>query len=318
MSDRPLILICYDLLAPLKARLEAGGYEVAYSWEMTPEQAGRAQAILHAGEYRLTPEFLNGLPRLGLIANVSAGYDGIDVPWCVSRGIGVTHSDGLNADDVADHAMGLLIGSWRNIVAGDRAVREDRWNNGARLTPGPGLKGRKLGIMGLGHIGVAVAVRAQAFGMVVSWWGPNPKPDQPWPRADSLLTLAQASDILVVACRADKSNQGAVSVEVIEAVGPGGLIVNVSRGSVINEDGLIAALRAGTLGRAALDVFAQEPTPPQRWADVPNVVLTPHSAGGTTNSLPLMIGQAFENLRCHFAGEPLASPVAESVAVNLT
>ena len=318
MLTRPLILICYDLLAPLRTRLEAEGYEVALSWEMTPEQAARAQAILHAGEYRLTPAFLSGLPRLGLIANVSAGYDGIDVPWCVSRGIGVTHSEGLNADDVADHAMGLLIGSWRNIVAGDRAVREDRWNNGARLTPGPGLNGRKLGIMGLGHIGVAVALRAQAFGMAVSWWGPNPKPDQPWPRADSLLALAQTSDILVVACRADKSNQGAVCTEVIEAVGPDGLIVNVSRGSVIDEDGLIAALKAGTLGRAALDVFVQEPTPPERWADVPNAVLTPHSAGGTTNSLPLMIGQAFENLRCYFAGEPLTSPVAESVVVNLT
>ncbi len=164
--------------------------------------------------------------------------------------------------------------------------------------------------MGLGHIGQAVAVRAEAFGMTVSWWGPNPKPDARWPRAASLLALAQDSDILVIACRADASNQKAVSAEVIEAVGPKGMIVNVARGSILDEDALIAALRSGKLGRAGLDVFAQEPTPPERWADVPNAVLTPHTAGGTTDSLPLMFAQTFENLRRHFAGEPLASPVA--------
>jgi lactate dehydrogenase-like 2-hydroxyacid dehydrogenase len=310
MSAKPLVLICYDLILSLRPMIEAAGYEVALSWEMTPDQAARAQAIVHAGEFHLSPEFLLSLPALKLIANVSAGYDGVDVPWCRAHGIEVTHSAGLNAEDVADQAIGLLIAGWRNIVVGDAQVRGGRWNNQARLTPGPGLKGRKLGIMGLGHIGEAVAVRAEAFGMQVAWWGPNPKPQARWPRADSLLSLAQDSDILVVACRADVSNAQAVSAEVIAAVGPKGMIVNVSRGSVIDEDALIAALKAGTLGKAGLDVFAVEPTPAERWADVPNTVLTPHTAGGTTDSLPLMIGQAFENLRRHFAGEPLLSPIA--------
>lgn len=309
MSANPLVLICYDLLLSLRPMIEAQGYETALSWEMTPEQAARAQAIVHAGEYPLTPEFLLSLPALKLIANVSAGYDGVDVPWCRAHGIEVTHSQGLNADDVADQAIGLLIAGWRNIVLGDAQVRSGRWNNQARLTPGPGLKGRKLGIMGLGHIGEAVAVRGEAFGMQVAWWGPNPKPDARWPRAESLPALAQDSDILVVACRADASNAKAVSAEVISAVGPGGMIVNVSRGSVIDEDALIAALKSGALGKAGLDVFAIEPTPPERWADVPNAVLTPHTAGGTTDSLPLMIGQTFENLRRHFTGEPLLSPI---------
>lgn len=310
MPAQPLVLICYDLLTPMKGAIEAQGYEVALSWEMTSDQAARAQAIVHAGEHLLTPDFLLALPALKLIANVSAGYDGVDVPWCRAHGIEVTHSAGLNADDVADQAIGLLIAGWRNIVVGDRQVREGRWNNQARLRPGPGLKGRKLGVMGLGYIGEAVAVRAEAFGMQVAWWGPRPKPDARWPRAASLLDLARDSDILVVASRADASNLKAVSAEVIAAVGPQGMIVNVARGSVIDEDALIAALKAGTLGRAALDVFAQEPTPPERWADVPNTVLTPHTAGGTTDSLPQMFGQAFENLRRHFAGEPPLSPVA--------
>jgi lactate dehydrogenase-like 2-hydroxyacid dehydrogenase len=153
-------------------------------------------------------------------------------------------------------------------------------------------------------------VRAEAFGMDVAWWGPNPKPQVRWPRAETLLALARDSDILVIACRADASNLRAVSADVIAAVGPQGMIVNVARGSILDEDALVAALKSGALGRAGLDVFAQEPTPAARWADVPNVVLTPHTAGGTTSSLPLMIGQTFENLRRHFAGEPLASPVA--------
>ncbi|HEX5379960.1 MAG TPA: 2-hydroxyacid dehydrogenase [Phenylobacterium sp.] len=309
MPAKPLVLICHDMIAPMRGAIEAQGYEVALSWEMSAEQAGRARAIVHAGEHHLSPEFLLSLPSLKLIANVSVGYDGVDVPWCRAHGIEVTHSEGLNAGDVADQAMGLMIASWRNIVLGDQHVRAGRWTNQSRLRPGPGLKGRRLGVMGLGHIGEAVAVRAEAFGLQVGWWGPNPKPAARWPRAQTLLELARDSDILVVACRADASNHKAVSAEVIEAVGPKGLIVNVARGSIVDEDALIAALKAGTLGRAALDVFEQEPTPAERWADVPNMVLTPHSAGGTTDSLPLMIGQTFENLRRHFAGEPLASPV---------
>ena len=144
--------------------------------------------------------------------------------------------------------------------------------------------------------------------MTVAWWGPSPKPELAWPRAESLLKLAEDSDILIVACRADASNRGLISREVIEALGPRGLLVNVSRGSVVDEDALIAALKDKRLGRAALDVFQQEPTPPARWADVPNVALSPHAAGGTLESIPRMIGQAHENLRRHFAGEPLLSP----------
>ena len=303
------LLISHPMLSPIQAGLEAQGYGVVRRWEMKDGDAQAVEAIVHAGEIYLTPDFLETLTNLKLIANVSVGYDGVDVAWCRARGIEVSHADGLNAEDVADHALGLLIGGWRNIVAGDRMIRAGVWNND-RMEVGPGMKGKKVGIMGLGHIGVAVAKRVEAFGMTVSWWGPNPKPDAVWPCAESLLALAQDSDILVVACRADVSNRQAVNAAVIEAVGPKGMIVNVSRGSVIDEDALIAALKAGRLGRAGLDVFATEPTPPERWEGVPNTVLTPHSAGGTVGSLPSMIAQTFENLRRHFAGEALLSPVA--------
>lgn len=309
VSEAPLVLLSHEMLSPMAQALESQGYRVARRWTLSQEEAVQVQAIVHAGEIALPADFLLSLPKLKLIACVSVGYDGVDVPWCRSHGIEVTHARGLNAEDVADHAVGLMIAGWRNIVAGDRMVRDGRWNNADRMGPRPGLRGKRVGIMGLGHIGEAVAKRAEAFGMTVAWWGPNPKPDAGWPRAESLVALATESDILVIACRADASNRKAVSAEVIEAVGARGMIVNVARGSIVDEDALIAALKDKRLGRAGLDVFEEEPTPADRWADVPNVVLTPHSAGGTVDSLPLMLGQTYDNLRQFFAGEPLLSPV---------
>lgn len=308
MSD-PIVLISTVLLGPLQPTLEASGFKVARAWDLSDEDRADVRVIVHAGEMVLTPEYLTSLPNLGLIAAVSVGYDGVDVAWCRAHGIEVTHAKGLNAEDVADHALGLLIGSWRNIVIGDAIVREGRWRNEDRLAARPGLGGRRAGIVGLGAIGEAMARRLEALGMRVAWWGPRAKPAA-WPRAESLLDLARDSEVLVVCSRADASNRGMISREVIEAVGPDGLIVNVARGSLIDEDALIAALKDGRLGRAALDVFWEEPTPAERWADVPNVVLTPHGAGGTADSIPRMVAQAIDNMRRFLAGEPVASPVA--------
>lgn len=309
MSDKPVVLISHQMLSPLQQALEGQGYAVARRWDMKPGEAEAVRAIVHAGEIPLPEDFLASLPRLGLIACVSVGYDGVDVPAARARGFEVTHAKGLNADDVADHALGLILGAWRNIVAGDRVVREGGWRNDDRMTNRLGLKGRKLGVVGLGAIGEAVAVRGAAFGMEIAWWGPREKPAAKWPRAASLLGLARDSDVLVIASRADASNRGLIDKAVIEAVGPRGLIVNVARGSIIDEDALIAALKDGRLGMAGLDVFEEEPTSPQRWADVPNTVLSPHSAGGTSDSIPKMVGQALENVRRFVAGEPLLSPV---------
>lgn len=301
----PVVLLSHQMLAALEGAL-SGSYEVLKKWE-APD-VSEVRAIAHAGEFRLAPEDLARMPKLGLIACVSVGYDGVPVAWCREHGIEVTHSVGLNADDVADVAVGSLIGVWRGLFEGDRRLREGRWTHADRMRPRPSLKGKKAGIVGLGHIGEAVARRVEAMGMVVSWWGPNPK-EAPWPRAESLLALARDSDVLAVCCRADASNRHLISAEVIEALGPKGCLVNVSRGSVVDEDALIAALKDGRLGMAALDVFATEPTPAERWADVPNTVLTPHMAGGTLESIPQMVGQTLENLRRFFAGEPLATPV---------
>jgi lactate dehydrogenase-like 2-hydroxyacid dehydrogenase len=145
--------------------------------------------------------------------------------------------------------------------------------------------------------------------MPVRWWGPREKAS-PWTRSESLQELARDSDILVVACKADESNRGLISGAVIEALGPQGLLVNVARGQLVDETALIAALKDGRLGQAALDVFEEEPTPAERWADVPNTVLTPHTGGATTEAVQGMLMLLIQNLRAAFAGEPLVTPVA--------
>jgi lactate dehydrogenase-like 2-hydroxyacid dehydrogenase len=246
------------------------------------------RAIVHAGEFVLPKGVLSEMPQLGLIACVSVGYDGVDVPWCKTHGIAVTHSTGLNAADVADHAVGLVLAAWRGIVDGDQKLRSGHWTNTERMSPRRGLRDRKVGIVGLGHIGEAVAERLDAFETKVSWWAPRPK-ETDRPRAKSLLDLARDSDILVVCARSD--------------------LVNVARGSLVDEDALIAALKDGRLGMAGLDVFDHEPTPASRWAGVPHTVLTPHTAGATLDSIPAMVNLTLENLRRFFKGETLASPV---------
>jgi len=310
MSDKPAVLIMQRHLAPLTAFLESA-YTVHRFWEGPPVEAAHAiEAMVVAGEFELDKHLIESLPNLGLIACFTSGYDGIDVTWAKARGLKVTHAPGVNHEDVADHALGLILAHRREIASGDRALRAGEWTVESK-TITRSMHGQRLGIVGLGLIGQALARRAEACRMRVSWWGPNEKADAPWPRAESVLALAAASDILAVACRADEANRGLISREVIEALGPEGLLVNVARGQIVDEDALIEALQSGRLGGAALDVFVEEPTPAARWAEVPNTVLTPHTGGATNEAVQGMLALLMGNLAAHFAGEPLKSPVPD-------
>ncbi len=307
-ETRPAVLIMQPHLAFVAPFLEPH-FTVWRFWEHPPIEAqGGIEALVVAGEFAVDKALAESLPRLSLIACFTVGYDGVDLAWARGRGLKVTHSPGVNHEDVADHALGLILAAWRRIGEGDRQLRAGEWTPGAKLVT-PSLHGRRVGVVGLGDIGAAVARRCAPFGLSVTWWGPREKPDAPWPRAASLLDLARESDILVVACRASEENRGLISRAVIEAVGPQGLIVNVARGQVVDEDALIEALKAGRLGMAALDVYAQEPTPAGRWYGVPNTVLTPHTAGATDAAVPRMVAMTVETLRRHFAGEALANRV---------
>ena len=309
-DSKPAILIVQPHLGVLVPLFEAE-FTVWRLWTGPPlEAAGAIRALLVAGEFPIDKAFAESLPHLGLIACFTAGYDGIDLEWARGRGLKVSHSPGVNHQDVADHAMGLILAAARGIAEGDRLVRAGAWKATEKKITAS-LAGQRLGIVGLGAIGTGVARRAEAFGLVVSWWGPRDKPEAVWPRASSLVDLARESDILVVAARADATNAGLIGREIIEAVGPHGLLVNVARGQLLDEDALIAALKHGRLGMAALDVFATEPTAAARWADVPNTVLTPHTAGATAAALPKMVALTLENLRRFFAGQALVNPVVE-------
>lgn len=308
MSDRPALLIMQRHLAPL-AGLLAGAWDVHCFWEGPPvEAAGLIRALVVAGEYPLDLELIEQLPNLSLIACFTSGYDGIDVDWCRARGLEVSHAPGVNHEDVADQALGLILASRRRIVEGDRAVREGGWSVDSR-TITASLKGQRVGVVGLGAIGDAVARRAETMRMDVRWWSPRERA-APWPRAASLLELAQGSDILVVACRADETNRGLISREVLDALGPDGLLVNVARGQLVDEAALRDLLKSGRLGAAALDVFTEEPTAPALWADVPNTILTPHTGGATTAAVQAMMGLLIENLTEHFVGRPVKTPAA--------
>ena len=307
MTDRPLVLIAQPHLARLIPPL-SDRYEAVPLWE----EAGRARiaevrAIVVAGEFPLDPTLIERMPKLGLIACFTVGYDGIDVPWAKARGIAVSHAHDANDEDVADHAIGMIIAQRRDIVSGDGLLRAGGWHAREKMMT-RSLGDRVIGIVGMGSIGVAIGRRAEAMRMKVRWWGPNPKPDLGWPRAESLVTLARESDVLVVAARAHAGNVGMISGAVIEALGPEGLLVNIARGQLVDEDAAIAALKDGRLGGAALDVFVTEPTPADRWRDVPNTVLTPHTAGATAAAVARMLAMLLANLEAHFAGRPLPTP----------
>jgi lactate dehydrogenase-like 2-hydroxyacid dehydrogenase len=311
-EDRPVILLAPGLgglrrlFEPMGEVLDLPKQDLA-AFAKGPGLAVRV--FVTTGNSPVPPP-IAALPSLGLVAVIGSGFDAIDVKGLRARGVEVTHSPNANHEDVADHAIGLLLMEVRKLSEGDRRVKAGDWLKDRHPPPTRSIRTLKIGIVGLRAIGLAIAERLRGFGCEIAWWGPREKPGVALRRADSLLTLAQESDVLMLAHRADDSNSGLIDKTVIEAVGPRGTIVNITRGSAIDEDALIAALKDGRLGGAALDVFEHEPTSSKRWRDVQNVTLTPHTAGGGDASLRAMTGMVMENVRRYLAGQPVANPVA--------
>lgn len=286
--------------------MQLGAYDVVH-W---PTERKDIRAAVTIGSVGLTNAMIDALPELACITCFGVGVDGIDLDYAAKRNIAVTHGRDINHEDVADVAIGLMIARLRLFTEGERILREGKWTPPLAVPPQKRLRGRKLGVVGMGAIGQAIAHRAQAFGMEIKWYGPRAKPDVPYPYEPDLLKLAEWADVLAVAARGDKSTEKLISADVIKALGSDGVLVNISRGSVVDEDALIAALKSGALGGAGLDVFVEEPTPVSRWADVPNTTLTPHLGGATREALWQGSQNVLENLRRFYAGEPLLTPVA--------
>lgn len=295
------VLLVHENMRPILPMLQAS-HRVHCLWEQGDpeafliENAPAIGVIVTAGENRIDPALVERLPGLGLIVCVGAGYDGVDLAHSTAHGIAVLAAIGANADDVADYALGMAIAAWRGIVADDRTVRGGGWKAANRPPKRSSMTGAVAGIVGLGAVGKAIAVRLCALGMDVKWWGPRDQAGVDLVRAPSLQNLAAEARLLVVSCRADAASKAMIDAPVIDALGPEGVLVNVSRGSVVDEEAVIAALRDGRLGAAALDVFADEPTPASRWTDVPNTILTPHAAGLTRDTLIQMIRLAVKRV----------------------
>ena len=275
---------------------------------LAPEIAATVEVLVVAGE-PLATTFVDMLPRLRLVACFSTGYSGVDLAHLRSRGIQLTTAAGVNAHDVADHAVALLLAYWHQLIDADASLRSGDWRH--NIAPRRSLRGRRVGIVGLGRIGAAVAQRLVPHEMEVRWWGPRAKPGAGVARVDTLEELATWSDALIVTSRADTASAGQIDASILAALGPSGVLVNVSRGTLVDEDALIGALRTGAIAGAALDVFAHEPPDAALWRQLGHTVLTPHLGGFTREAGEDMTYQLKENVRRHLAGEPLLTPVED-------
>ena len=282
-----------------QAQLDAAGLQA-----LGPQLRG----MVATAESVVTRELMARLPALEIISVLGVGYDGIDIAAARERGICVTHTPGLSSNDIADFAMALLLAAARQVVSADKFVRRGDWSAG-RYPITPSVSGARLGIVGLGRIGRAVALRALAFGMHIAYTGRTPKTDVAYRWCDDPLTLAASVDYLVVCASAGPTTRALINAEVLAALGPAGVLVNVARGAIVDEEALVTALRERRILAAGLDVFCDEPRVPAGLLRLDNVVLTPHMASTTGATVQAMLDLTFDNLAAHFDGLPVPAPV---------
>ncbi len=264
--------------------------------------------IITNGEAVVTREFISAFPELKLIAVFGVGYDGVDVAAARDAGATVTHTPGVLTDDVADLAMGLMLATSRKIVAAQKFIEQSGWHkSGFQWTRK--VSGKRLGILGMGRIGQAIARRAAAFDMDIFYSDRQENHGLTWEFVPDILTLAQKSDFLMICAPGGEGTKALVNQAVLEALGAEGVLINISRGSVVDEDALVSALENETIAGAALDVFAREPDVPDALQQCDNVVITPHMASATWETRREMSRLVLENVEAWFAGDPLVTPV---------
>jgi D-3-phosphoglycerate dehydrogenase len=276
---------------------------------LSPDLQARIRAIATEANRGATRGLIASLPNLEIISCFGVGVDGIDLVAARERAIPVTNTPGVMADECADLAIGMMLASARQIVYADRYVRSGEWLKGP-IRLGHSVGAKTVGVVGLGGIGLAIADRAQGFRMKVLWNGPRPKPGVPYEYVPDLVELARRSDFLVVACKGGEETHGLISAPVIDALGPDGTLINIARGSVVDEPAMIERLRDGRLGFAALDVFQNSPRIAPAFLELPNVLLQPHHGSATVETRTAIGQLMIDNLAAHFAGRKLPTPVA--------
>lgn len=292
--------------------VHANQADQAYTPDMLAEKLAACSGLMCALTDRVDAALLVRCPQLKAVANIAVGYNNIDVPACTARGIMVTNTPGVLDDSTADLAWALMLATARRITEVESYIRKGEWT-GWKLKQwlGTDVHHATLGIVGMGRIGQAIAHRAQAFGMQIAYHTRTPKADVSYAYHADLLSLARDSDFLVLITPGGPGTRHLVNAQVLQALGPKGILVNVARGSVVDEAALIEALEGGVIGGAALDVFEDEPRVPQRLMDMPHVVLVPHIGSATGQTRQAMADLAFGNVREHFAGRPVLTPVPE-------
>ena len=270
------------------------------------------RAIAASGESKVPASLIAQLPALEIISVFGVGYDGVDVTAAKARNVMVTHTPNVLNDDVADLAIGLMLAAARQLPAADRYVKDGKWPSGP-MPLARKVSGARMGIVGMGRIGQAIAQRALAFNMSVAYTARSAKSDIPHTYYPSAAALAAESDYLVVITPGGDGTRKLINAEVLRALGTKGILVNVARGSVVDESALIEALQNGVIGGAGLDVFEAEPNVPEALRAFPHVVLAPHVGSATSQTRQAMADLAFNNLKSHFDGQAVHTPVPECV-----
>jgi lactate dehydrogenase-like 2-hydroxyacid dehydrogenase len=301
-DERPEVLMAAPLPDFLLQPLEA-----VYRVCDLANPSANVRAIVPLGGTVLSTELLAGFPKLEIISVMGVGYDGVPIPWCKERGIHVTNTPDVLTDDVADIAVALVLMTSRRLIESNRFLHEGKWLRGA-FPLAHALRGKVAGILGLGRIGKAIAQRLEAHGMKIADHGRKPQ-NVSWSYFDDLEALAAESDFLIVACPGGPGTQKLVNADVLASLGSEGTLINIARGSVVDETALITALEQGTIRTAGLDVFEDEPRLPAALMNCERAVFLPHVGSATHETRHAMAGLVLDTLAAHFAGRALITPV---------
>src|ERR1700754_5025802 len=320
MTNRPAILTGIHFTKTTLAAFE-GRCEIVGRMEnpqptpadIPPGVADKVQAIVSTGSVGLSDAMMAALPRLSLFCCYGTGYERVDLAAARKRNIMITHGADANAPDVAELAIGILLASTRRIVRADKMIRRGEWTKRIpnRFGAIGGLTGGKVGILGLGAIGLEFAKRIKGFDVEIGYCNRSKRSDVDFQYFPDVLELATWCDYLIVALRSDASNRHIINANVLKALGPRGHVVNISRGWAVDEAALADALRHNMIEGAALDVFDEEPYEGQELLSLDNLVMTPHFGGGAEHAQRRMPSLVRRNLDAHFAGKPVVSPVPE-------
>jgi lactate dehydrogenase-like 2-hydroxyacid dehydrogenase len=312
-GNRPALVLVVPIFPAAMEVLESE-FTVHRLWEQSDRDAalarwaGAAQALVTFADGPVDDALMAALPNVKIVATMTVGVDHIDLRAARERGIEVTHTPDVLTEAVADLTMALVLSVARQIVVADRFVRTGEWSRRA-LPPTRSVSGAHVGVVGLGRIGLAFARRAAAFDMRISYYGPRRKAGVDYTYYDDLRALARAADYLVITAPGGPGTDQMIDAPVLAELGSDGALINVGRGSIVDQPALIAALMDGTLGAAGLDVYAHEPHVPKELCELDNVVLLPHIASATMETRAAMGQLVVENLRAWFSGRPVLTPV---------